>query len=69
MVGYVGVMGEQEGIDLLIAAAEHIVRQLGREDIQFVLVGGGPALAQLQALAATRGLADYITFAGRAPDQ
>ncbi|MEO0056902.1 MAG: hypothetical protein RIT17_338 [Pseudomonadota bacterium] len=69
MVGYVGVMGEQEGIDLLIAAAEHIVRHMGREDIQFVLVGGGPALAQLQALAADRRLADYITFAGRAPDR
>ncbi|MCL9983469.1 MAG: glycosyltransferase family 4 protein [Erythrobacter sp.] len=69
MVGYVGVMGEQEGIDLLIAAAEHIVRQMGREDIQFVLVGGGPALAQLQALSADRRLADYITFARRAPDE
>jgi glycosyltransferase involved in cell wall biosynthesis len=68
MVGYVGVMGEQEGIDLLIAATAHIVRVRQREDIQFVLVGGGPALAQLQAQAAAAGLADYITFAGRAPD-
>lgn len=68
MVGYVGVMGEQEGIDLLIEAAHHIVRNIGREDIQFVLVGGGPALAELQARTAQRGLADFITFAGRAPD-
>lgn len=69
MVGYVGVMGEQEGIDLLIDAAQHIVRQMHREDIQFVLVGGGSALAELQALATARGLADFITFTGRAPDQ
>jgi glycosyltransferase involved in cell wall biosynthesis len=69
MVGYVGVMGEQEGIDLLIDAAEYIVRNKAREDIQFVLVGGGPQLAQLQELSASRGLADYITFAGRAPDE
>jgi len=68
MIGYVGVMGEQEGIDLLIDAVEHIVRTMQREDIQFVLVGGGPALAQLQAMTQTRGLADYITFTGRAPD-
>ncbi|MEO0462994.1 MAG: glycosyltransferase family 4 protein [Pseudomonadota bacterium] len=69
MVGYVGVMGEQEGIDLLIDAVHHIVREQQREDIQFVLVGGGPALEDLQALTAQKGLADFITFTGRAPDQ
>jgi glycosyltransferase involved in cell wall biosynthesis len=68
MVGYVGVMGEQEGIDLLIDAVEHLVRQMGREDIQFVLVGGGPALGHLQTMTAQRGLTDCITFTGRAPD-
>lgn len=68
MVGYVGVMGEQEGIDLLIAAVRHIVHDLGRHDIQFCLVGGGPSLAGLKALAASEGVADYITFTGRAPD-
>jgi len=69
MAGYVGVMGEQEGIDLLINAVEHIVRDQKREDIQFVLVGGGPALEDLKALTAEKGLADFITFTGRAPDQ
>ncbi len=69
MVGYVGVMGEQEGIDLLIDAVEHLVRKQRREDIQFVLVGGGPALDDLKALTAEKGLADFITFTGRAPDQ
>lgn len=69
LVGYVGVMGEQEGIDLLIDAVEHIVRKMQREDIQFVLVGGGPMLPELQVLVQARGLADYITFTGRAPDQ
>lgn len=69
MVGYVGVMGEQEGIDLLIDAVEYLVREVGREDIQFVLVGGGPALDELKALTAQKGLADFITFTGRAPDQ
>lgn len=69
MVGYVGVMGAQEGIDLLIDAAHHITHTMGRDDIQFVLVGGGPALAELRALAAARGLADTITFTGRIPDE
>lgn len=69
MVGYVGVMGEQEGIDLLIGAVEHIVRELGREDIQFCLVGGGSSLEQLKQLSVDKGLAEYLTFTGRAPDQ
>ena len=69
MVGYVGVMGEQEGIDLLIDAVDYLVREKGREDIQFVLVGGGPALEDLKALTNARGLGDFITFTGRAPDQ
>ena len=69
LVGYVGVMGQQEGIDLLIDAVAHIVFNQKRGDIQFCLVGGGPGLAELTAMAKARGLGDYITFTGRAPDQ
>ncbi|MBD2840645.1 glycosyltransferase family 4 protein [Erythrobacter sp. KMU-140] len=69
MVGYVGVMGQQEGIDLLIEAVQFIVSTLGREDIQFVLVGSGPALDELRALTEQKGLRAYFTFTGRAPDQ
>jgi glycosyltransferase involved in cell wall biosynthesis len=68
MVGYVGVMGEQEGIDLLLEAARDLVQDRGR-DIQFVLVGGGPSLEGLQEKAARMGLGDHVTFAGRAPDE
>lgn len=67
MVGYVGVMGDQEGIDLLLDAAHKIVFDQKR-DVQFVLVGGGPALDGLKAMAADLGLGAYVTFTGRAPD-
>lgn len=67
MVGYVGVMGDQEGIDLLLESAREIIFDKGR-DVQFVLVGGGPALESLQAMVADLGLKDHITFTGRAPD-
>lgn len=69
LIGYVGVMGDQEGIDLLLEAARHLVFERGRQDIQFTLVGGGPSLAALQALSEKMGLKDYVTFTGRAPDQ
>ncbi len=68
MVGYVGVMGDQEGIDLLLEAAREIVFDRGR-NLQFVLVGGGPALAELKALTAELGLENHVTFTGRAPDE
>ncbi|MBM7068976.1 glycosyltransferase family 4 protein [Actibacterium sp. 188UL27-1] len=68
MVGYVGVMGEQEGLDLLLESAKDMVHTRGI-DVQFVLVGGGPALADLQEIAADMGLQDHVTFTGRAPDQ
>jgi glycosyltransferase involved in cell wall biosynthesis len=68
VVGYVGVMGKQEGIDLLLQSVQLIVQQLGRQDIQFVLVGGGTELPAMRALARDLGVADYVTFTGRAPD-
>ena len=67
LVGYVGVMGQQEGIDLLLESVRHLVDK-GRRDIQFVLVGGGPELETLQALSGRLDVADYVTFTGRAPD-
>jgi glycosyltransferase involved in cell wall biosynthesis len=68
LVGYVGVMGKQEGIDLLLQAVQLIVKHLGRTDIHFGLVGGGTELAAMRQLAKDLGVAEYVTFTGRAPD-
>jgi len=55
LVGYVGVMGKQEGIDLLLQAVQLIVQQLGRTDIQSGLVGGGTELPAMRQLATDLG--------------
>ena len=68
LVGYIGVMGKQEGIDLLLEGVRKIVYDLKRTDIQFGLVGGGTEFENLKALAQQLGIADYVTFTGRAPD-
>ena len=68
LVGYVGVMGKQEGIDYLLQAARHIVHDMGRTDIHFGLVGGGTSLPEMKALARELGIADYVSFTGRVPD-
>lgn len=69
LVGYVGVMGQQEGIDYLLRSIRHIVHERGRSDIQFGLVGGGTSLEEMQDYARELGVADYVTFTGRVPDQ
>jgi glycosyltransferase involved in cell wall biosynthesis len=69
LVGYVGVMGRQEGIDYLLRAVQHIVRNRGRADVHFGLVGGGTSLEEMRQLAKTLGIADFVTFTGRVPDQ
>lgn len=69
LVGYVGVMGAQEGIDLLLQAAQYLIQTLGRRDVQFGLVGGGTSLEQMKQMAEQMGIADYVTFTGRVPDQ
>lgn len=68
LVGYVGVMGRQEGIDYLLRAAAYIVQVLQRHDVHFGLVGGGTSLTEMQDYARALGIADYVTFTGRVPD-
>jgi glycosyltransferase involved in cell wall biosynthesis len=69
LVGYVGVIGQQEGLDLLLDAVDHLVRTGGRNDIQFVVCGGGPALDEIRSDVARRRLDDHVTFTGRCSDE
>lgn len=49
LVGYVGSMSIQEGLDILLNVALHI-KTMGRTDVHFTCVGGGPALAELKQM-------------------
>lgn len=64
LAGYVGIMGAQDGVDLLIEAMDDIVHRQGRSDIQCAIVGSGTELPALQKMARDKGLLDYITFTG-----
>jgi glycosyltransferase involved in cell wall biosynthesis len=68
MAAYVGVIGEQEGVDLLLRAMDHIVRERGRKDVQLVIVGAGSQLDSVRQLSQNLGLSDYVTFTGRVDD-
>lgn len=69
LVGYVGVMGKQEGIDYLLKAAAYIIHDLKRDDVHFGLVGDGTSLDELKQIAIDLKIADFVTFTGRVPDQ
>lgn len=63
---YLGIMGPQDGVDLVLRALDVLVRKLGRDDLHVALLGFGDCLEDLRALAADLGLADRVTFTGRA---
>jgi glycosyltransferase involved in cell wall biosynthesis len=68
LVAYLGVMGPQDGLDLLLQSIEYIVKNQNRRNILFVLIGSGTQFPQLQALTAQNGLNEWVKFTGRLPD-
>src|SRR5271165_7113107 len=68
MVMYVGVMGDQDGVDHLLRAIQ-TYRSMAPDDTLFALVGGGPALADMKVLAEQMGLGEAVHFTGRVPDE
>ncbi|MBL9179373.1 MAG: glycosyltransferase family 4 protein [Verrucomicrobiaceae bacterium] len=69
LVGYIGVMGNADGVDYLVRAAGHIVQTRKRDDVQFLLMGSGPEHAELLALRDQLGLQDHISMPGRVSDE
>ena len=69
LAAYIGVMGPQDGVDIVVRAADVVVRELGRDDIAFTLIGSGDCFDELVALRDELGLAGVVEFTGRAPDE
>ncbi len=64
LLGYVGVIGQQEGMDLLVEAAQYLVHDLGHKDVHFAIVGFGPQVPDVKKDVESRGLESYFTFTG-----
>ncbi len=67
MVGYLGVIGQQEGIEYILEAARYIKEH--ENSVFWGIVGGGPHLEALKKQAHEMGLDDCVEFTGRVPDQ
>ncbi len=69
LVAYLGVMGPQDGVDVLIDAAYHVVHELGRDDISFCLMGGGDSYDALVEQRDRLGLRGWVEMPGRVPHE
>jgi glycosyltransferase involved in cell wall biosynthesis len=65
---YLGVMGPNDGLDLLLQVVRHVVHTRKVTDVSFVLMGTGDCFDDLVKQAETLGVVDYVTFTGRIPD-
>ena len=64
LAGYVGIMAEQDGVEYLVKAMDHIVNVQGRDDVGCVIIGDGPDYDRLRALSVELKLTDHIEFTG-----
>jgi glycosyltransferase involved in cell wall biosynthesis len=69
LIAYLGVMGPNDGLDYLLRSIDHIVHHCGREDIHYILVGGGDLQPALKQMSHEMKLDEFVTFTGRVPDE
>ncbi len=68
LVCYLGEMCPQDGVDYLLKSVQYIHDELGRTDIQFTMIGGGPAQPDFKKMSEDMGQQAYVNFTGRLPD-
>jgi glycosyltransferase involved in cell wall biosynthesis len=65
---WIGKMGRQDRVDLLLHALAYLVHRLGRTDCGFAILGDGECLDELRALSSELGLDPWVTFPGWLPE-
>lgn len=63
---YLGIMGPQDGIDVLLRSMRELVKSGGRDDAHLCLLGFGDMLEPMQRLAVELDIDEYVTFTGAA---
>jgi glycosyltransferase involved in cell wall biosynthesis len=69
LLAFLGEMGQQDGVEVLIRAIKTIKAALGPDAVHYVLMGAGPHFESIVAYARAEGVADDITFTGRADNE
>jgi glycosyltransferase involved in cell wall biosynthesis len=66
LAAYLGIMGPQDGVEMVLLALDVLVHRMGRRDLHVALLGFGDCYDELVTLSGRLGLTDYVTFTGRA---
>jgi len=66
LLAYIGIMGPQDNVDVLLEVMDVLVNKLGRTDVHLVLMGFGDCLEALRRQTHELALEDSVTFTGRA---
>lgn len=61
---FVGRLGQEKSVDFLLRSYRRVLDNLPDVKMRLVLVGGGPETENIQALAGSLRLADYVIFTG-----
>ena len=69
LAAYIGVMGPQDGVDIVLMVADTIVHRWKRTDIAFTLIGSGDCFDELVTMREQLRLEDYVELTGRVPDK
>jgi len=69
LIGYVGVIGQQEGVDHLLEALTILIQKFKFTDFHCTICGSGPAFGKMQRLADQLNLNNFVNFTGRIPDE
>jgi glycosyltransferase involved in cell wall biosynthesis len=64
VIGYVGVIGSQDGVDNVVRMVKELVQRFSLDDFTCVIVGDGPALSSVKSLATELKVTQFITFTG-----
>jgi glycosyltransferase involved in cell wall biosynthesis len=64
VIGYVGIIGDQDGVDNVVLMVRDLIEKYGLEEFTCVIVGDGPALLSVKALAAELNVAEHVAFTG-----
>lgn len=64
LVGYLGIMGAQDGVETLLRAIAEVLHVRKRDDINCVIIGDGPELNRLKDIAAELDLGSSVRFTG-----
>jgi glycosyltransferase involved in cell wall biosynthesis len=69
LVGYVGVMGDADGLSYLLDAAAFVIHKKGRKDVQFLLMGTGPEFPRLIEQRKRLALEEFVDMPGRVSNE